>query len=98
MSAPNVTDKRTFTEGIRTTYPQFECPNVLPTELIVEIPLLTACTSTVYQRSYTYNFWVVPWISYICHMINNNITPLNVIKNHISFLIDTINNTINIHN
>ena len=32
-SAPNVTDKSTSTEGIRTTDPQFEYPSTLPTEL-----------------------------------------------------------------
>ena len=33
--APNVTDKSTSTEGIRTIDPHFECPSTLPTELMV---------------------------------------------------------------
>ena len=32
--------------------PQFECPGVLPTELIMKFPLATVCRSTLYQQCY----------------------------------------------
>ena len=52
MSAPNVTEKSTSTERIRTMDPQFECLSVQPTELIGKFPLATASRSTVYQHCY----------------------------------------------
>ena len=48
MSAPNVTDKSTSTEGIRTTDPQFECSNAVPTNLKRNFSLATASRSTLY--------------------------------------------------
>ena len=50
--APNVTDKSTSTEEIRTRDPRFECPSAATTELIGTFPLATASRSTLYQHCY----------------------------------------------
>ena len=47
-SAPNLTNKSTSNEGIRTTDLQFECRKALPTELIEKFPLATTNRSTLY--------------------------------------------------